>query len=227
MEVGWGSIGDGVGQGPQSEVLLPAQFEEEMEIDMKIDRGESMVIDIEKNGKEEIEMDVEKMEEEMEVEMEDYVEDMEVDKKGEQEDIVLGWTPTPGRHWPCPAHRQSGAPAARLGLGWVGPLRDTVPRGSPGFWWHKHHPQPALCLLWATLWAPQPGGSPQPQPGSVLAAEPHCASMCQPGGTGNSPLCLTAVTLSLAFLPGPMETPGRDATLLHICRGFLPFKCMA
>ncbi|KAL2296839.1 hypothetical protein Nmel_014890 [Mimus melanotis] len=201
--------------------------EEEMEVDIKTDMEENIEENVEDYGKEEMEMDVdtnveeetdvEEMEEEMEVEMEDYDEDMEVDKKGEQEDIVLGWTPTPGRHWPCPAHRQSGAPAARLGLGWVGPLRDTVPRGSPGFWWHKHHPQPALCLLWATLWAPQPGGSPQPQPGSVLAAEPHCASMWQPGGTGNSPLCLTAVTLSLAFLPGPMETPGRDATLLDTC----------
>ena len=114
---------------------------------------------------------------------------------------------------PCPQAEW----VPRLGLGWVALLRDTVPGGGPGFWWHKQHPQPALGLLWAMLWVPLPGGSPQPQAGSVLAAESCCASVCQPGGTGNRPLCLTALTLSPAFFPGPMEMPARDATLLDIC----------
>ncbi|KAF4795748.1 hypothetical protein TURU_090365 [Turdus rufiventris] len=52
--------------------------EEEMEVDVKVE-------------KEEMEVDVkEEMDEEMEVDMEEYIEDMEIDEKNEVEDMVLG-----------------------------------------------------------------------------------------------------------------------------------------
>ena len=91
--------------------------------------------------------------------------------------------------------------------------------GAPcaGFWQHKHHPHPVLHLLWVTQ-APSQclGPDPQPQPGSALAAESRSASVSQAGGTWNSPLCLTGMTMSLAFLPGLMEIQDRDGTLLYI-----------
>ncbi|XP_005057142.1 PREDICTED: uncharacterized protein LOC101806841 [Ficedula albicollis] len=211
MEVGWSSVGDGVGQGPHSEVWLPVQAAtdtEEMEVDIKIDVEENIEADVD-NGEEEMEVelelgveemeeemyegmdvDVEEMEEEMEVEMEDYAEDMEVDEKGEQEDIVLGWTPTPGRCWPCPARRQSGSPAARLGLGWW-PGDRGQGHGAWGWpWVLVARAAPLACPVLALGHAlgATAGGSPQPQPGQCWQqspAVPACASL----GAQGTALC--------------------------------------
>lgn len=103
-------------------------------------------------------------------------------------------------------------PCCQAGAGLGAPLRDTVSRVP-----HKHHPHPVLRLLWVTQ-APSQclGPDPQPQPGSALVVESHSASVSQAGSTWNSPLCLTGMTMSLAFLPGLMEIQGRDGALLYI-----------
>ncbi|CAN8205980.1 unnamed protein product [Coccothraustes coccothraustes] len=103
--------GDGVGQGPHSEVLPPLQAvpdrEEEMEVDIKtyaediemeeeetgeeemevgVDVEEEMEVDV--DLEEEMEVDADE-EEEMEVEMEEYIEAMDIDEKDEEEALIL------------------------------------------------------------------------------------------------------------------------------------------
>ena len=107
----------------------------------------------------------------------------------------------------CQQHHRQVLPTGRAspllpGWGWAGwsLLRVTGAHALDS----AAHPQPVLCFLWATPALFQGlGPGPQPQPGSVLA-----------GGTGNSSLGLTAV--SLAFLPGLADLPDRDATFLYI-----------
>lgn len=155
-----------------------------------MDSEESMEVDVE-DTVEEMELDeVEELEEMMEVDMEEEMEDMEVDEEDEEEPMVLR------RRW-SPAAGQAGAghalPTGRVGpllpgWGWAGwPCSGTRCPGGSGLWWQKHHPACPVLALGQASPVPVPGARLPAQLGSVLAAESHCASVCQPGDTGNSP----------------------------------------
>lgn len=132
---------DGVGQEATGRLCCPLQTArdtvEEMGVDMELEREEMMEVDSSSTSMsspvEDMEVDEEDNIEEMEVDEADDIEEMEVDEEYEEEPMVLGcrWSPTSktGRCFPRPAHTHTGSPGARLGLGWMAPLRDTVPAG--------------------------------------------------------------------------------------------------
>ncbi|CAN8206054.1 unnamed protein product [Coccothraustes coccothraustes] len=85
--------GDGVGQGPHSEVLPPLQAvpdrEEEMEVDIKT-YPEDIEMEEEETGEEEMEVDIKTYPEDIEMEEEETgEEEMEVDIKTYAEDIEM------------------------------------------------------------------------------------------------------------------------------------------